>query len=118
MICRQQTQFKQFFSNNNDPMFVVSENGELTFSKSAALVLFQRSGSLEVSPTTKIFSFRTRRLTESFDVSSPTRSLNIRKGICIGDLLEEKVLEDGYLVAKVLDDEAVEHTRYFEPKIQ
>jgi hypothetical protein len=32
-------------------------------------------------------------------------------------LIEEKTLEEGYLVAKVLDEEAVEQTRYFEPKI-
>lgn len=84
MIRRQQTQFKSFFSSHNDPMFVINENGEFTFSNAAALVLFQRSGSFDVQINTKIFTFRSRQLTESLGtLDSPTKTLSLLRGISL-----------------------------------
>jgi PAS domain-containing protein len=58
MISRQQTQFKAFLSDQEDPNFVFDENGNLMFSNSAALKLYQRSGSLGVKSKIRIFQFR------------------------------------------------------------
>lgn len=57
MTARQQTQLFEFFGQKDDPTFILTEEGHLTFSNSAALKLFQRSGSIEVSPSLAIFSF-------------------------------------------------------------
>ena len=40
MISRQQTQFKAFLSDMEDPNFVFDENGDLMFSNTAALQLY------------------------------------------------------------------------------
>jgi hypothetical protein len=65
-------------------MFVINENGEFTFSNAAALVLFQRSGSFDVQINTKIFTFRSRQLTESLGtLDSPTKTLSLLRGISL-----------------------------------
>lgn len=48
MIARQQTQLREFFSQQEDPMFVVTDDGELIFSNPASVAMFSRLGFLEI----------------------------------------------------------------------
>jgi hypothetical protein len=55
MIARQQTQLQGFFSEQNDPMYICAEDGEVIFNNPTALSLFRRAGCLEVRPNIRIF---------------------------------------------------------------
>lgn len=55
MIRRQQTQLKQFFSEDKNPILVVSAENQLEQNNDKATELFCKCGCLEVGLATRIF---------------------------------------------------------------
>lgn len=60
MIARQQTQLKEYFSDQTDPTYVCSDDGYVVLSNPAGLSLYNRKGCLEVQPSKCIFKYMKR----------------------------------------------------------
>lgn len=119
MISRQQTQFKSFLSDQDSPNFVFGEDGELMFSNTAALKIFQRSGSLEVKSSSKVFQFRKcdgannlLDIRDQLDLSQVQLSLE--------DILDtaNELHGQGLIMHRSLDDGGIESARFFAVKVQ
>ena len=55
MIARQQTQLQEFFSLQEDPVFVLDSKGNIIFSNEAAKRMFESQGLKNVDNSAKIF---------------------------------------------------------------
>lgn len=68
MIARQQTQLKEFFSVQEDPVFLIDHKGNIVFSNEAARSLFESLGFKEIDKSAKLFTFTTSDQEQDKDV--------------------------------------------------